>query len=58
MLIIVLAKETLSEHISEVSTTYTGVGLLGMMVGTFGIRSSSDAAALDINMLVRATKGA
>ncbi|KAI8579196.1 hypothetical protein K450DRAFT_243208 [Umbelopsis ramanniana AG] len=31
MLIIVLAKESLSEHISEVSTTYTGVGLLGVM---------------------------
>ncbi|CAO3665848.1 unnamed protein product [Umbelopsis ramanniana] len=31
MLIIVLAKETLSGHISEISTTYTGVGILGMM---------------------------
>jgi hypothetical protein len=33
MLIIVLAKESLTEYISEISATYTGVGLLGMMVG-------------------------
>jgi hypothetical protein len=31
MLIIVLAKESLSPHISEVSATYTGVGLMGIM---------------------------
>ncbi|KAH8550863.1 Endonuclease/exonuclease/phosphatase, partial [Umbelopsis sp. PMI_123] len=31
MLIIVLAKESLTEYISEISATYTGVGLLGMM---------------------------
>ncbi|GAB5588489.1 hypothetical protein Unana1_03389 [Umbelopsis nana] len=31
MLIIVLVKESLAPHISEVSTTYTGVGLMGIM---------------------------
>ena len=36
MLIIVLVKEALEPHISEISKSYAGVGLMGVMV-MFGL---------------------
>jgi hypothetical protein len=29
---VILVKETLEKHISEISTTYAGIGLMGVMV--------------------------
>lgn len=34
MMLVVLAKETVEKHISEISITYAGIGLMGVMVNT------------------------